>query len=130
VRHAAERLEQALRQPSPPAEAVLEELVAAVASSLASVLAGLDRSLPAEPPADSPAGPEAAPPSPELMARLDPLRALLRESDGRANEALVDLAARVSGSAWGPVIERARQAASRYDYDAALAALDDLVLPG
>jgi PAS domain S-box-containing protein len=130
VRHAAERLEQALRQPSPPAEAVLEELVAAVASSLASVLAGLDRCLPAEPPADSPAGPEAAPPSPELMARLDPLRALLRESDGRANEALADLAARVSGSAWGPVIERARQAASRYDYDAALAALDDLVPPG
>ncbi|MCS5690866.1 PAS domain S-box protein [Cyanobium sp. FGCU-6] len=130
VRHAAERLEQALRQPSPPGEAELGELVAAVASSLAPVLAGLDRSLPPEPAADGPAGPEAAPPSPELMTRLDPLRALLRESDGRANEALADLSVRVSGSSWGPVIERARQAASRYDYDAALAALDDPVLLG
>jgi hypothetical protein len=63
------------------------------------------------------------------MAQLDPLRILLRDSDSRANEVLADLAVRLSGSSWGPAIERARQAASRYDYEAALMALKKPVLP-
>ena len=129
VRHAADRLEQALRQSSPPGDAELEALVASLESSLAPVLAGLERGLPPEPLAAPTAPPGAEPPSPELMAQLDPLRILLRDSDSRANEVLADLAVRLSGSSWGPAIERARQAASRYDYEAALMALKKPVLP-
>ena len=129
VRQAADRLEQAFRQSSPPGDAELEALVASVESSLAPVLAGLERSLPPEPLAGPTAPPGADPPSLELMAQLDPLRILLRDSDSRANEVLAGLAVRMSGSSWGPAIERARQAASRYDYEAALMALEKPVLP-
>ncbi len=132
VQQAAAQLELACRSagPEPLGDGQPAAALAAVVAALAPVLDGLDRLLPegagaaaAEPGAATTApGAESLPA--DLVVRLEALRALLRDSDGSANDALAELVDQLAGTAWAPPLQRALRAATGYDYDAALAALD------
>ncbi len=138
VQRAATQLELACRSAGPEPhgdgqlDAELNAELNAVVAALVPVLDGLDRLLPEGTDAvaaDDAAGTAAAGSGAEslpvdLEARLEAIRALLRDSDGSANDALVELAAQLAGTAWAPPLQRALRAAAGYDYDAALAALD------
>ncbi|WP_411867342.1 PAS domain S-box protein [Vulcanococcus limneticus] len=137
VQQAAAQLELACRSagPAPQGDGQFAAELAAVVAALAPVLDGLERLLPEAAAAaatgtgaDAPGAATTAPGADSLPADLEPrleaIRALLRDSDGSANDALTELADQLAGTTWAPPLQRALRAATGYDYDAALAALD------
>jgi len=121
VQRAAARLEEAARDEAP--EPTLTDALESVDQCLGPLLQALedleidDRAAPPTTPTSSTA------PRQELLARL---RDLLREDDTAAMDVIDDLEALAAGQPWQGPVRRIRASLEAYDFEQALAHLEDL----